>query len=157
MILDTLLSPERSLAKLDLSSKKKVFEFIADFFTASEQTQLHQPDQLVDLLTSREKLGSTAIGKGIAIPHCRCAKVSEPIGLLMTLEKPVGFDAPDEQKVDIILVIVVPDENHDTHLPMLTNLASLFDSLDFRNQIRKAQTSEELYYTVINFERRAEQ
>ncbi len=153
MILDSILTHDRSLCNLELSSKKKVFEFIADFLSSSSDTPLKQPDQLIELLNTRERLGTTAIGKGIAVPHCRCPKIDEPLGLLITLDKAIAFDALDGQKVDIIFVLMVPEKNHEQYLSMLTSLAELFDSIDFRNQVRKAESSEELFYAALNFER----
>ena len=68
--------------------KKKVFEFIADYISASSGAQLKSPDQLIELLNTRERLGTTAIGKGIAIPHCRCPTIKEPIGILIIIIEP---------------------------------------------------------------------
>jgi PTS system nitrogen regulatory IIA component len=153
MVLENILSYERSICRLDASSKKKTFEFIADFLLGLNDSPDITPDQLIEKLNAREKLGSTAIGKGVAIPHCRCPELTEPTGLLITLEHPINFDAPDNQKVDILFVLIVPEENNEQNLTLLTELADLLSSIEFRNHMRKAKTSEELYFAALNFER----
>ncbi|MCY4044661.1 MAG: PTS sugar transporter subunit IIA [Cellvibrionales bacterium] len=153
MVLENILSYERSICQLDTSSKKKTFEFIADFLLSLSDTPDVTPDQLIEKLNAREKLGSTGIGKGVAIPHCRCPDLDEPTGLLITLERPIDFDAPDDQKVDILFVLIVPEENNEQHLTLLTELAELLSSIEFRNNMRKARTAEELYFAALNFER----
>ena len=104
MILESILSHERTICRLDSSSKKRTFEFIADFLSTLQSECHIKPDHLIDLLNKRERLGSTGIGKGIAIPHCRCKDIKQPLGLLITLKQPISFDAPDDQHVDIVFV-----------------------------------------------------
>lgn len=156
MILENILSRERTICRLESTSKKRTFEYIADLLSSLNNTPPIEPDHLIELLNTRERLGSTAIGKGIAIPHCRCTQVTEPMGFLITLQQPVDFDAPDDQKVDIIFLLLVPDDDGNDYLSLLSSLADLFRSIEFRNQIRKVDTSDSLYYTALNFERRLE-
>ncbi|CAA0081260.1 Nitrogen regulatory protein [BD1-7 clade bacterium] len=154
MIIEHILTPERTACNVATSSKKRTFEFIADRLGQSQPASpCINADNLLEHLNARERLGSTGIGKGIAIPHCRCSDITETIGLLIKLKKPVDFDAPDDQPVDILFVMVVPQDANDQHLQILSSLAELFHQAEFRNQLRKAQTNDELYMAALNYEK----
>jgi PTS system nitrogen regulatory IIA component len=96
-------------------------------------------------LIAREKLGSTGLGQGIAIPHCRMDACPEPIGTLVTLEKAIDFDAPDDKPVDLLFALLVPGEAHQQHLDILANVARLFSQGNFCQQLRAAKDNEELF------------
>lgn len=147
MAIADILNLERTSCNLSLSSKKRTFDYIADFL-ASKVPDI-DADDLFEHLTQREQLGSTGIGNGIAIPHCRCSNVKETTGALITLRDPVNFDAADQHPVDIIFVLLVPKEACDEHLKTLSSLAEKLDQTTFRNQLRKADTAESLYQAAI--------
>ncbi len=154
MMIENILTPERSVALLNASSKKRTFEFIADKLSQPESaTPCINADSLLEHLNARERLGSTGIGKGIAIPHCRCSDIQDTQGLLIKLKKPIDYDAPDDQPVDILFVLIVPQDANDQHLNILSSLAELFHQAEFRNELRKAQTNDELYWAAVNYER----
>ncbi len=148
MIIDDILNEDRTRCKISLSSKKRTFDFIADFL-ASTVPEINA-DDLFEHLTQREQLGSTGIGNGIAIPHCRCSNVSETTGALITLQDPIEFDAIDQHPVDIIFVLLVPKEANDAHLKTLSSLAQRLDQTTFRNQLRKAEDNTSLFQAAIS-------
>jgi PTS system nitrogen regulatory IIA component len=109
-----------------------------------DEPSLHY-DVTLDHLIAREKLGSTGLGRGIAIPHCRVSDCTQPLGALLTLEEPIPFDAPDDQPVDLLFVLLVPEEAHQQHLDILANIARLFSQPDFCERLRTAGDSRTLY------------
>lgn len=153
MIIEKILSPSAVLYNIPGSSKKKVLENVAD----SLQNLIDELDntEIFESLIAREKLGSTAIGKGIAIPHCRSASIEHIIGCLVKLQEPINFDAPDDLPVDVLFVMLVPEQATDEHLQTLAQLAQLFEQSEFRNALRKAKNCEELYNAAIQFDKAA--
>ena len=138
-----LLTPGRTVCRAPGVSKKRLFETIARIIS---EDQLSLPyDEVFTQLFAREKLGSTGLGQGIAIPHCRIDNCTRPVGSLLTLDEPIDFDAPDEQPVDLLFVLLVPGEAQQQHLDILANIARLFSQQDFCQQLRAAQTNEALY------------
>jgi PTS system nitrogen regulatory IIA component len=124
-------------------SQKKLFETAAHVIS-DDQNAL--PYELIfSSLLAREKLGSTGLGKGIAIPHCRINKCDQAIGTLVTLQEPIDFDAPDDQAVDILFILLVPEEAQQQHLDILAGIARLFSQDDFCSQLRSANNAQELY------------
>ncbi|MET0808084.1 MAG: PTS sugar transporter subunit IIA [Pseudoxanthomonas sp.] len=95
-------------------------------------------DELRDSLQARERLGTTAIGHGIAIPHGRSASLDAPRGVLLRLEPPVDFDADDGQPVDLVFAMAVPDHYTHQHLMLLSELAERFSNEHFRAALRAA-------------------
>lgn len=148
MKLDTILSPDRTLNGVAGSSKKRVLENIAHFI--SEDIASIDPNQLFDGLIARERLGSTGMGNGIAIPHCRNASCETIIGSLVKLEEPIDFDAIDNQPVDLLFVLLVPEEATDEHLAALAKLAEMFSDKDFCQQLRTSPDSQALYQLAVS-------
>ncbi|MFK7829148.1 MAG: PTS sugar transporter subunit IIA [Congregibacter sp.] len=144
----SLLTPQRSLCQIQGGSKKRLFELVADML-GQEQEKFH-PAELVAGMLAREKLGSTALGGGIAIPHCRLSDCEAPSGVLMTLSSGADFDAPDDEKVDLLFALVVPSEATQDHLNILADLARMFSRTDFCEDLRACKTSEALFTTVLN-------
>ncbi len=142
-VLSELLSPVRTVSRAPGSSKKRLFEILARVIS-EDNPHLVDTDIFAQLI-ARERLGSTGLGAGIAIPHCRIANCSEPIGCLATLEEAIDFDAPDDIPVDILFVLLVPEEAHQAHLDILARIARLFSQSDFCEQLRSAPDSETLY------------
>lgn len=131
-----LLTPERTACKVPGLSKKRLFETIARIIS---EDQLSLPYELVfDQLLAREKLGSTGLGNGIAIPHCRVGNCTQPMGSLITLAEPIDFDAPDNQPVDLVFALLVPDGAHQQHLDTLAGIARLFSQGEFCERLRGA-------------------
>ncbi|MCZ6852531.1 MAG: PTS sugar transporter subunit IIA, partial [Gammaproteobacteria bacterium] len=96
----------------------------------------------------RERLGSTGLGGGVAIPHCRIA-CDEINAAFLKLEEPIDYDAPDGQPVDLLFVLVVPPDETHAHLEVLANLARIFGEPDNRATLRRASSSTELYEALM--------
>lgn len=142
-----ILTPARTLQGAQCTSKKRLLEFISNFL--SEQIEDSQADDLYEKLIAREKLGSTGIGEGIAIPHSRLAECQDTTGALFVLDQAIDFDAIDRKPVDIVFVLLVPAEATEQHLQTLSMLAKKFNEAEFRDTLRKAKDSESLYQAAI--------
>lgn len=138
-----LLTPERTACQVPGISKKRLFETIARLIS-DDQISLSY-DEILSQLIAREKLGSTGLGEGIAIPHCRIENCSQPTGTLLTLGEPIDFDSPDNQPVDLVFALLVPAEAHQQHLETLAGLARLFSQPEFCDALRKAPDRAELF------------
>ncbi len=141
--LEKLLTPGRTACRVPGVSKKRLFETLAKTIS-TDQLSLPYGEVFAQLI-AREKLGSTGLGQGIAIPHCRVDNCIHPIGTLMTLQDPIDFDAPDDQPVDLLFALLVPAEAHQQHLDILANIAKLFSNGDFCKQLRAASDDQSLY------------
>ena len=142
-LLSQILTPERTVCHAHGPSKKRLFETIAELVCANES--LLQYDDILNYLITREKLGSTGLGQGIAIPHCRVGNCTQPLGALLSLETPIPFDAPDDQPVDLLFVLLVPEEARQQHLDILANIARLFNQQQFCGRLRAARDSSTHY------------
>jgi nitrogen PTS system EIIA component len=142
-----ILSPKRTLCRVDCGSKKRALETIANHI--ANDCPVLDTDHLFTALLSREKLGSTGIGKGIAIPHCRIKHCAETtIGMLVTLKAPVDFMAIDNQKVDILFALLAPENANAAHLEILSMLAQKFSQESFVASLRHATSHDALYQVV---------
>lgn len=150
MQINELLSPSNVLCALEGGSKKRTLE-IAGRHIAEQFPELAAEDVFSGLL-NRERLGSTGIGEGVAIPHCRLAGCQQPIGLLVQLATPIDFDAIDSNPVDLLFVLLVPEEACEEHLQTLGNLAELFNQSAFRDRLRAAQTDQALHKAAVEFQ-----
>lgn len=146
--LEHILTPARSQVNVPGGSKKRVLEYIAHLI-ATDQPQIDE-DTLFESLVAREKLGSTGFGDGIAIPHCRLIGCTAPISAVLHLETAVDFDAIDGEPVDLLFVLLVPEEATDEHLELLRQIAGIFEQDDVRERLRNAPDSNALYQTVLN-------
>jgi len=98
---------------------------------------------------AREKLSSTGIGKGIAIPHGRLSNTDAVVAVFITTDKPIVFDAIDDKPVDIFFAIFVPADNCQEHIETLANIAKFFSDKETCKKVRKCQTSQQLYNLII--------
>ena len=137
-----LLSPERVRCQVDISSKKRALELLSELISSSSDS-LNSQD-VFNCLVAREKLGSTGLGHGVAIPHGRMADVKDAVGAVLTLQSGVDFDAPDRKSVDLIVGLIVPEESTDEHLHILSRLAECFSEPEKVKAIRQASTPEQL-------------
>ncbi|MDR0702240.1 MAG: PTS IIA-like nitrogen regulatory protein PtsN [Azoarcus sp.] len=142
----SLIAPLLPLANivtsLDASSKKRVFEEAGLLF----ETQLGiGRDVIFDKLFARERLGSTGLGQGIAIPHSRVAGLAEAAGAFIRLAAPIPFDALDGRPVSLVFVLLVPEEANDAHLQLLSELARMFSDRAFREQLLAASDAAALH------------
>ena len=131
----------QALSKQSLLSKKRVFERAAEAMGAALNLS---SETIYRALLAREKLGSTAIGEGIAIPHCRINECPEAAGCVVTLQEPIDYGSADGQDVDIIFVLLVPEEATEAHLKLLAALARSFSNAEVRDRVRQTQDPEAL-------------
>ena len=137
----------QALSKQSLLSKKRVFERAAEAMGAALNLS---SETIYRALLAREKLGSTAIGEGIAIPHCRINDCAVAAGCLVTLQEPIDFGSADGQDVDIIFVLLVPEEATEAHLKLLAALARSFSNAEVRDRVRQTQDPEALKQLLVN-------
>ena len=130
-----LLPVQNVVLDLDVSSKKRVFEHAGLLF---ENNHNVARSQVFDSLFAREKLGSTGLGQGIAIPHGRIKGLKEAVGAMIRMREAIPFDAPDGQPVSLIFVLLVPERATDLHLQILSELAQMFSDNAFRDQLLRA-------------------
>jgi len=137
-----ILSRLNVIAESDATSKKRVFEEAAWLF---ETQQGLAPDLVFEKLFARERLGSTGLGHGVAIPHCRIDGLNEVVGAFIRLITPIAFGAFDEQSVRLIFILLVPCNANDTHLQILAELAQMLSNPTFRNQLIAAADADTLH------------
>lgn len=147
MHIETILTPRRTRCGLEAGSKKRALELLAS--TIAEDIPTIDADDLFRRLVNRERLGSTGLGKGIAIPHCRIDNCTGPIGAMITLATPVDFDAIDSEPVSVLFALLVPEDAHDDHLQILATLAGAFSDSDFRQRLAQVEDSDDLFNTII--------
>ncbi len=134
-----LLPIENIVLDLDASSKKRVFEHAGLVF---ENNQGIARSAVFDSLFSREKLGSTGLGKGIAIPHGRIKGLKEACGAFSRLATPIPFDSPDGEPVSLLFVLLVPEQATEQHLQILSELAERFSDRSCRDALTLATDAE---------------
>ena len=138
----SLINQERTRACLEAGSKKRVLESLSEILSSSLSS--HSQEQIFDQLVARERLGSTGLGAGVALPHCRLSGIDAPMGALVTLAEAIDYDAPDNKPVDLVFCLVVPDDADEVHLQLLAQLAELFTQQKICDQIRKATDADEV-------------
>ena len=147
-----LLPVTNVILDLDVSSKKRVFEQVGLLFENNHQIAR---SQVFDSLFAREKLGSTGLGQGIAIPHGRIKGLKEAVGALVRMKQPIPFDAPDGQAVNLIFVLLVPDRATDVHLQILSELAQMFSDKPFRERLLSGTSAAELHQLIAEWQSHA--
>jgi PTS system nitrogen regulatory IIA component len=145
MELCNILRPECTTCATP-GSKKKVLELISELVAAQYPTLSSQA--IFESLVAREKMGSTGIGNGIAIPHGRLDDITQPIGIFIKCDEPIAFDAIDKQPVDLLFALLVPSDQCKQHLSTLSAMAEKLSDKQVLRQLRKASTSEELYQVI---------
>ncbi len=130
-----LLTPGHVLLDLDVSSKKRLFEQIGLLF---ENTRQIPRSRVFDSLFDREKLGSTGLGYGVAIPHGRVKTIKEPVCAFVRTAAPVAFESPDGQPVRLVFAMLVPEHATEAHLEILSELAQMFGDAGLREALLAA-------------------
>lgn len=153
MKISDVLSQELTSSNFPGRSKKRILENIAQLVTSQLGGSDELCDQLLDNFVAREKLGSTGLGNGVAIPHCRTPGVKKIYGFLAKLTTAVDFDAIDDEPVDLIFALVVPQEKNDEHLSTLARIAAIMQDDESRQKLRNCDNDETLYNTVTDLER----
>jgi len=150
MLIHQTLIRERCFDGVPGNSKKRILENCSELI--AEQTDGLDAEEIFAGLISRERLGSTGIGEGIAIPHCRLDECKEAVGALVKLPEPIDFDAIDKQPVDLLFILLVPSEATEAHLQILAALAEMFNNPDLRARMRAVTSGDALYKVAVDYE-----
>ena len=140
-----LLSPAHVATDLQVSSKKRLFEQAGLMF---ENQHGLARSMVFDSLFAREKLGTTGLGQGVAIPHGRIKGLKEALGAFVRLSQPVPFDAPDGNPVSLVFVLLVPEKATEKHLQILSELAQMFSDKALRESMMRAADAAALHELI---------
>jgi len=143
MKLEQLISKDSVVCNADVSSKKRALEYLAELL--AKESASADSFHIFQHLTDREKLGSTSLGHGVAIPHARTNTNDKAVGAFIKLEGGIDFDSPDGEPTDLLFALMVPEHYTDEHLEILSGLASCFSDDALCGNLRSATTSQELY------------
>ncbi len=138
-----LLVPRCVIVSSDLSSRKRALEMLSELVAAAREPLSQR--LVFDQLCARERLGSTGLGHGVALPHARVPGLGEACGAFVRASEGIDFDAPDGARVDLIFGLVVPEEYTDEHIEILAMLARLLSAATLRESLRHAHGAEEIF------------
>lgn len=141
MTVSALLSPQTIFLDTEITSKKKLLELIANI--VADRTKLPE-STIYNNLLNRERLGSTGLGQGFAVPHARLNDLDKTMAFFFRLKDAVNFEAPDNQPVDLVFTIIIPEEATEEHLLILSSLARIFSREEFCDAIRNAASKDEI-------------
>ena len=144
-----ILPPSHVVADLQASSKKRLFEQAGLLFENHDKIAR---SVVFDSLFAREKLGSTGLGQGVAIPHGRIKGLKEALGAFVRLAQPVPFESPDGQPVSLAFVLLVPEKATEKHLQILSELAQMFSDKTFRERLLAAAGAPELHELITQWQ-----
>ncbi len=147
--LASILSAEQVLVQVDVSSKKRAFEEAGLLFE-----NLHGLSRalVTDSLFSRERLGSTGLGHGVAIPHGRIKGLKSPMAAVFQLAQPIGFEAPDEQAVGLMIFLLVPEAATQKHLEILSEIAEMLSDAPLRDKLSTCTDASQLHQLIANWQ-----
>ena len=146
MKLTDIITEDCAKTAVLFNSKKRLFEYISEL--AHQQAPDITAQEFLEALLHREKLGSTGIGKGLAMPHGRIDGLENTIGFLIVNQNPIPFDAIDDKDVDIVVVLLVPEQKCQQHLQTLAAIADRLKDKKFCRQLRHAENNNELYQII---------
>lgn len=142
MNIEDFLSPEHTQSHVLGVSKKRTLEYLSTFLGDENEGD---SDLIYQKLLERERLGSTGIGEGVAVPHCRVKGCKKITGALLKLTEGIDFDAIDSRPVDLVFALIVPDEQNQQHLEALSIIARLMQDPVVRDNLRDASSDRDLY------------
>lgn len=145
-----LLTAGRVICNGSVTSKKRVLELLGELI-AENQSEF-TVRQVFDSLSERERLGSTGLGRGVALPHGRLGHGRQVIGAFVKLKQRVNFDAIDRQPVDLVFGLLVPEHFTDEHLKILAHLAEMFSDQAFCEQLRGADSDQTLFERLLQWQ-----
>jgi len=144
-----LLPADNVLLDLQVSSKKRLFEQVGLMF---ENHNGIARSLVFDSLFARERLGSTGLGQGVAIPHGRIKGLKDALGAFVRLAQPVPFDAPDGKPVTLLFVLLVPEQATEKHLQILSELAQMFSDRALRDAMSGAADAAALHQLIASWQ-----
>jgi len=143
MLISDLLSPERIRCDVHSSSKKRLLEIISEELARDSESLDER--EIFESLCARERLGSTGLGGGVAIPHGRIKGSDVVHASFLRLKKPIPFDAIDGKPVDLLFALAVPENCSEDHLKLLAQVAELFGNQELLKQLRETESSADLF------------
>jgi len=143
MNINQLITPDRVICLTEISSKKKLLEKLSHLL--GQGAEGYDTTEIFNRLVERERLGSTGLGHGVALPHSRLGDEAETIGAFIKLDKGINFDSPDNEATDLLFALLVPEHHTNEHLQILASLAGMFSNGKFCTELRQCHTDEELY------------
>jgi PTS system nitrogen regulatory IIA component len=152
MQITALLSPGRVACQQDSSSKKRSLELLSQLLSTA--LPAYADGELFDSLVGRERLGSTGLGHGVALPHGRIKGLDAPIGAFVTLATGIDYDAIDNQPVDLLFALLVPEESTEEHLQILARLAAMFSDADLCRKLRECSDSQQCLESINHWDAR---
>ena len=150
MRISELLNPDRVTCGQESSSKKRSLEILST--RLADALPEFTEGEIFNSLINRERLGSTGLGKGVALPHGRLQGLKQPLAAFLTLTDGVDFDAIDGKPVDLLFALLVPEASTDEHLQILARLAEMFISPEFCNELRSCDTSDQCYKLITDWD-----
>ena len=147
--LSQILSPQNVVLDLECSSKKRAFEQAGLIF---ENNCGIARSTVSDNLFARERLGSTGLGYGVAIPHGRIKGMKTPLAAVFLLAEPIGFDAPDEKPVSLMIFLLVPEASTQKHLEILSEIAEMLSDINLRDKLQQCREAQELHLLITNWQ-----
>jgi PTS system nitrogen regulatory IIA component len=130
--LAAILPPSNVLVDVDATSKKRVFEQAGLLF---ENQHSIARGTVTDNLFARERLGSTGLGHGVAIPHGRIKGLKNPLAAVLRTQSPIGFDSPDDEPVSLLIFLLVPEAATQRHLEILSEIAEMLSDRELRERL----------------------
>jgi len=143
MKIKDFISEEGMVFAPSVTSKKAALEKLSESL-AYQNSDLSK-NKVLDALLAREKLGSTSLGEGVAIPHCRMHDLDSIYVAMLKLEEGIEYEAIDEKPVYFLFSLIVPEDANEDHLELLANLAELLDNEPLRNSIQNSSNAKELH------------
>ena len=150
MDLNNFFSEESIVMNCQSRSKKNVLELISQIASGISETS---EDIIFQKLYEREKLGTTAFGNGIAIPHARIDNLSEARIIILMLETAIDFDSSDGKKVDLIISLLAPNNKNEIHIKILSKIAEMLDDKDYREKIRNCSNKTEIKSVINSYQK----
>ena len=144
--LSAILPSAQALVQVDVTSKKRAFEEAGLLFE-----NLHGLNRalVADSLFARERLGSTGLGHGVAIPPGRIKGMKSPLAAVFRLTQPIGFDSPDEQPVCLMFFLLVPEASTQKHLEILSEIAEMLSDSGFRERLKQSSDAQDLHQLIV--------
>ena len=149
MDITDLITRGRIVCDSEVASKKRVIEVLSELLATGQPDLAARP--IFDSLVGRERLGSTGLGHGVALPHGRFSQSQHAIGAFVKLRKGVDFDALDRQPVDLVFGLLVPDHYTDEHLKIFAYLAEMFSDRAFCQHLRETDSDQLLFERLMNW------
>jgi PTS system nitrogen regulatory IIA component len=147
--LAAILPPGNVLVGVDASSKKRVFEYAGMLF---ENQHSIARALVTDNLFARERLGSTGLGHGVAIPHGRIKGLKTPLAAVIRVDQPIAFDAPDGEPVKLLIFLLVPEAATQRHLEILSEIAELLSDKDLRERLKSAPEAQDVHALIAGWQ-----